>query len=197
MFSLSRWSGGLVRRYGAKLPLVVGPVVAALGYALFTLPNSSGSYWTAFFPGVVVLGLGMAISVAPLTTTVMNSVAQRHAGVASGVNNAVSRMAGLLGIAILGIVILNSYNSELDRQLDKLSITTETRRLVDNQRVRLAGAEIPSRLDSQTQTELKQAINESFVHGFRVVMLSAVGLALASALSALLMIEGKATSRHL
>jgi EmrB/QacA subfamily drug resistance transporter len=191
MFLLSRWSGGLVQRYGAKLPLVVGPGIAALGYALFVIPGVGGTYWTTFFPGVVVLGLGMAVSVAPLTTTVMNAVAENQAGVASGVNNAVSRIAGLLGIAILGIVMLHAFNHALDRHLASMEIAPEARRFIDNQRDRLAGVELPPSMDEEMQAVLRETINESFVFGFRLVMMTAVGLALLSALSAWTMIENK------
>ena len=191
MFLLSRWSGGLVRRYGAKLPLVVGPTIAALGYALFIVPSVGGSYWTTFFPAIVVVGLGMATTVAPLTTTVMNAVAESRAGIASGVNNAVSRTAGLLGIACLGIVIVHAYNRELDEHLVRAPLTPELRSSIDNQRVRMAGAELPPDIDEATRAALREAINESFIYGFRVVMITAAALVLASALSAFMMIEGK------
>jgi EmrB/QacA subfamily drug resistance transporter len=196
LFFLSRWSGGLVKRHGAKLPLVVGPSIAALGFLLFTLPGIGGSYWTTFFPAVVVLGLGMALSVAPLTTTVMNAVPKNRAGTASGVNNAVSRVGGLLGVAVFGIVILHAFNRELDHRLARVDIPTEARRSIDEQRVRLGGAELPSGINDQTQMALRQMINESFLVGFRIVMLTAVGLALASALCAWIMIGDSPASNR-
>jgi EmrB/QacA subfamily drug resistance transporter len=191
MFILSRWSGGLVRRYGAKLPLVVGPIIAALGFALFMRPSIGGSYWLTFFPAVVVLGLGMAISVAPLTTTVMNAVKQSRAGVASGINNAVSRTAGLLAVAVFGLVMLHAFNHHLDQLLSNVNIPAESRRFIDDQRIRLAGAEVPDDLKPEVQARVRQAINESFVWGFRQIMLIAAALALLSALSAWLLIQGK------
>ena len=192
IFLLSRWSGGLVESYGARWPLVIGPVIAAVGYGLFTIPNVGGSYWATFFPALVVLGLGMAVSIAPLTTTVMTSVAEDYAGIASGVNNAVSRTAGLLGIAVLGIVILYAFNYELERRLEHFDLAPEARLALDEQRSRLAGAEPPPGLDDETRAAVKQGINESFVFGFRLVMAAAAGLALATALVALTMIEARA-----
>jgi EmrB/QacA subfamily drug resistance transporter len=191
MFLLSRWSGGLVKRYGAKPPLVIGPVMAAFGLALFALPGVGGSYWTTFFPAVVVLGLGMATSVAPLTTTVMNAVKGDHAGIASGINNAVARTAGLLSIAVLGIAMLSAFNHELDQRVSELGITPAVERSLDEQRTRLAGAQIPEGVEAATRVALKGAINEAFVSGFRMVMWIAVGLALLSAASAWVLIEGK------
>jgi MFS family permease len=191
MFLLSRWSGGLVERFGAKLPLVVGPVITAGGYALFAVPEIGGSYWTTYFPAVLVLGLGMALSVAPLTTAVMNSVATHQSGVASGINNAVSRLANLLGVAVLGILMTVIFNQALDEQLAPLDLAAETRQAIDNQRENLAAAAVPADIDPAVQTALEQAIEGAFVWGFRWVMLAAAILALAGAVSAVVMIEGK------
>ena len=190
MFLLSRWSGGLVKRYGSRLPLVIGPIIAAIGFALFMRPGVGGSYWTTFFPAVVVLGLGLAISVAPLTTTVMNSVKESHAGIASGVNNAVSRTAGLLAIAVLGLIMFQTFNHCLDQRLNQTAVPVEIRKAVNSQRVKLAAAEIPP-VAEPIRAAIKQAIDECFVSGFRRVMLFGCGLALASSLMAWLIIRSR------
>lgn len=174
---LSRWSGGLVARHGPRLPLTVGPLIAAVGMALYIRPAIGGSYWTTFFPAVAVLGLGMAISVAPLTTTVMSALSEEVAGVASGVNNAVSRLASLLAVAVFGLVLYAGFNTALDRRLDALHLTPAVRQQVDAARPQLAAAH-------NSDPRIERAIAESFIAGFRTILWVSVGLGVASALSA-------------
>ncbi|MGF6770749.1 EmrB/QacA subfamily drug resistance transporter [Paraburkholderia sp. GAS199] len=119
---LSRFTGGLTSRYGARRLLSVGPVIAALGFAMLALPWTGGAYWRGFLPALVVLGLGMTITVAPLTTTVMASVSASRTGVASGINNAVARVASLLAIAVLGIVFVWSHDAALQTRLAALHL---------------------------------------------------------------------------
>jgi MFS family permease len=190
MFLLSRWAGGLVDRYGAKLPLVVGPIITACGFVLFAVPAIGGSYWLTFFPAVIVMSLGMAITVSPLTTAVMGSVPTHNAGTASGINNAVSRAAGLLSIAIFGIVFLAVFSSSLDSHLQQLHLSPALSQSIDAQHTRLAGIQIPP-TSSATHVAIKGSIDEAFLSGFRLVSLICAGLALASSLIAGLLIEGK------
>src|SRR5215217_30562 len=170
MFSLSRWSGGLVDRFGARLPLTIGPVIVAVGFVLFALPTVSGNYWTSFFPAVLVLGLGMAISVAPLTTTVMSAVGEEQAGTASGINNAVSRTAGLLAIAVFGVMMLHTFSQTLASRMNELQLDDRVKHSIYEDRVKLAGLEVPSEIDSATREQLKAAVAAAFVRGFRIIM---------------------------
>jgi MFS family permease len=177
IFVLSRWSGGLVARYGARLPLTIGPSIAALGFALYLRSGVEGSYWTTFFPAVVVLGIGMAVSVAPLTTAVMESVPSSEAGVASGVNNAISRIAGLLAIAVFGLILSAGFNRALDRSLSHLELSPVARVSVDRDRPKLAALQT-------SDLRIRHAIDEAFLSGYRDVIWISVGLAILSALSA-------------
>jgi MFS family permease len=184
IFLLSRWAGGLVKRFGPRLPLVVGPAIASLGFALFLRSGTGHSYWIGFFPAVIVLGLGMAVSVAPLTTVVMNSVAPEHAGTASGINNAVSRIAGLLAVAIFGVVMIMIFNHQLQQKLKISSVPTAVQQKIIAQRSQF--------MDIKTDDKnAQQLIRESFIAGYNVIIFVAVALALASSLSAATFLSGK------
>jgi EmrB/QacA subfamily drug resistance transporter len=194
MFLLSRWAGGLVARYGSKLPLVVGPIIAGFGFALFARAGTA-SYWSGFFPAAMVMSFGMAVSVAPLTTTVMSAVDERHAGVASGINNAVSRTAGLLAVAVLGIVMIHTFNADLDRRLSTLDLPPDARAELSAERSSLAAIKVPRSLSEEKRREVQEAIAAAFVAGFRIVTYICAGLALLSALAAWALIEGKPLGR--
>ncbi len=184
LFFLSRWSGGLLAHYGARWPLVVGPLIVALGFGLFTIPSVGGDYWRTFFLPFVVLGLGMAVSIAPLTTVVMNSVPVSRSGVASGVNNAVSRVAGLLAIAVLGIVLVHTFQSSLAQRLATEDIPTNLRVEMLANSIDLAATPVPPAVDPAQTARLQEAVMLSFVFAFRVLMWICASLASMSALVA-------------
>jgi EmrB/QacA subfamily drug resistance transporter len=189
MGGLSRWSGALVDRFGARWLLIIGPVITAAGIALFALPGVGGSYWATYFPAMAVLGLGMAVSVSPLTTTVMNAVGRRHAGVASGINNAVSRVAGMLAIAVLGVLAVNVFSAAFDGRIAALDISAEQRAALIAQVSGLAEIALPETMDRPARAALGDAVSDSFVLSFRVVMLVSAALALLGALCAALTIR--------
>jgi EmrB/QacA subfamily drug resistance transporter len=195
LFGLSRWSGGLVARYGARGPLIIGPLTAALGFVLFAVPSVGASYWKTFFPALVVLGFGMSVTVAPLTTLVMSSVNQDRVGTASGVNNAVARVAGVLAIAVFGIVMIQAFGSQLDSHLAHLLLPPDILHQLQADEVKLAGLQVPAGLSPGTRASIEDAIGEAFVFGFRRVMWMCAGLSLASAAVAWLLIPGN-RDRH-
>jgi EmrB/QacA subfamily drug resistance transporter len=181
MFLLSRWSGGLVASFGARGPLIIGPLIAALGFVLFALPSVASDYWISFFPAILVLGLGMAVTVAPLTTVVMNSVGEELVGTASGINNAVSRVASVMAVAVLGIVMVYAFRIDLNHSLAKLVLPDPILRNIKSHENQLAGMHAPVILDAQTRVIIEELIRQAFVFGFRVVSLICAGLSLIAA----------------
>lgn len=182
MFAGSRWAGGLIGRVGPRLPLTVGPIVAAAGIAMFALTRVGGSYWSAVFPAVCLMGAGMTITVAPLTTAVMGAVETAHSGVASGINNAVSRVAGLLAIAVFGVLLANSFNARVQPSLDELRLPAPARQEVERELPKMAGAQLRATSMSGAQRlEVQERLDEAFVEAFRVVVLGCALLALAAA----------------
>src|SRR6266850_2000397 len=190
LFFLSRWSGGLVSRFGARTPLVVGPLIVTVGFLLFAVFAPGGSYWKTLMPAFSVLGFGMAITIAPLTTVVMGSVDRGYAGTASGINNAVARVGGVLAVAVLGIVMVTAFSHHLHRSLPRLHLSPALLNYIDANKIRLAGLELP-KLDPATASEVHAAIDQAFVSGFRLVMLICAGLAVASSAVAAVMISAK------
>jgi len=197
MFVLSRWAGGLVDRVGPRTPLMIGPAVAAAGFAALALPSTDSTYWTGFLPGIVVLGVGMSVTVAPLTTAVMNAAGADAAGIASGINNAVSRAAGVLAIAALGSLMAGAFGGALQRRLEQHHVPQAVAAEVLQQQSRLAAIELPADLDPDAKAATQQAIHEAFVSGYRWVMLaSAVLCLLGAACAAVMMRSDKPIERH-
>jgi hypothetical protein len=178
----------MVDRYGARGPLVIGPLIAAVGFVLLSQLQGSGVYWTDFFPGVTVMGLGMAITVAPLTTTVMSAAGPERAGLASGINNAVSRTASLLAIAVFGIFAYQRFAGALARRLESLGVSPAVRRVLSEESRKLAAATVPPSVPAELRRTLRAAIAGSFIDAFQSLMLLAAGLAIASAVFAWLLI---------
>ena len=191
MFALSRWSGGLIARYSARRLLIIGPLIVAVGFGLLAIPSAGGSYWETFFPGIIVLGFGIAVTVAPLTTVVMSSADQNHAGTASGINNAVARIAGVLAIAVFGIVMVTAFGVGLKHELGKIGLSPDGMREIQSGVGKLAGLEPPANLDARTKIAVRIEINRAFISGFRMVMLICVALALAGAAVTWLFPTGK------
>jgi EmrB/QacA subfamily drug resistance transporter len=191
LFLLSSWSGALADRIGAKPLLIVGPAISAAGFALFLVPGADANYWTTFFPAVVTLGFGLALTVAPLTTAVMTSVSREHSGVASGINNAISESAGLLAVAVFGLAMSHAFGAQLERRLQRSDLPTEIREEIRGQQSKLAAIEIPPRAGATQRQEMKQAIGASFIDGFRLVMGLGAGLALLSAVCAWITLEAR------
>jgi EmrB/QacA subfamily drug resistance transporter len=175
MAALSRWSGGLIDRFGARLPLIVGPAIAAAGFVI--LPLAGASYAGMLVP-MIVLGFGMAITVAPLTTTVINAVPERQAGVASGINNAVASLASLLAVAILGAVALEAHNRALDHQLATQPLSAEARQAVAGARGKFAAEFAIQGADTNAAAAI---VRQSLGDGIRLAIWIAAALALAAA----------------
>ena len=191
MFALSSWAGALVDRIGSKVPLIAGPLIAAVGFVLFAVPDLNADYWSEFLPAVIVLGFGMTVTVSPLTTTVMNSVSVDLSGLASGVNNAVARTAALLAIAVFGMVMSWVFDARLHEGLIDAGTSAGTTAFMEAQRSKLAAMEPPPGLGASAAATARRVVEYSFVSGFRCIMLLSAGLALCSAFAAVAWVEGR------
>lgn len=189
---LSRLTGGLADRYGARLPLIAGPTLAGLGFLLLSfvgLADGPASYWTTFFPGILIFGVGMAITVVPLTAAVMGAAPAHYSGTASGINNAVSRIAGVLAIAIVGALALFVFADALDTRTAMLGLSDAVRSALRADAARLGAAGVPRGVTPEQSDAIGLAIRLAFVDTFHVVMLVCAALAWLSAAMAALLVR--------
>jgi EmrB/QacA subfamily drug resistance transporter len=187
LFLGSRRAGTLVDRYGARAPLVAGPLLAAAGFVLIALGAAGSGYWTTVFPGVLTLSAGVTVTVAPLTTTVMGSAPAERAGLASGINNAIARGASLLAIALLGAALVESFSAGLEARLRELPLPPSARDALLAQRGQLAAIDLAV-VPAQLRDLAASAVTSAFLFAFRLSLAVAALLALASALVAWLTI---------
>jgi MFS family permease len=180
MGALSRWSGGLLDRFGAKWLLVTGSTIAAFGFGLLALPIGGKSYW-AFLVPITILGLGVVVTVAPLTTTVIEAVPAHQTGVAAGINNAVASMANLLAVAILGAFALGIYDHALDSRLATKSVPSEVQRAVQIARRQFVIAPALSTVQGNDRVVAETIVKGALAESIRAMMLVCATLALAGA----------------
>ena len=193
--SLSRRMGALVDRHGPRRFLIAGPAIAAIGFALFAVLPVGGSYVATLLPALCVLGLGMAITVAPVTAAVLNAVGRDDTGSASGINNAVARVAGLLAIAVFGIAATGTFNRTLDRRLEAASVSSQTRKLLEPERARLGAMKAPPGVAAEEARAVERAVVVSLDAAFREVAWICAALALLSASCAVWGVRSKPAPR--
>lgn len=194
LFLLSRYSGALQSRVGARVVLFCGALVAAAAFLLFAFTGHGRSYWTSFFPASVVLGLAAATFVAPLTATVMNSIETAHAGIASGINNAIARTAGLLALAVLGIVLTTVFYRSYDAAIVGVALSTQSRATLAHDRDLMVTGYLPKNVEATERQAIAATVQEAFLSGFRWTMIASALLACAAALTALLTLKAEQSS---
>jgi EmrB/QacA subfamily drug resistance transporter len=192
VFLLSRWSGGLITQLGARTPLVVGGALLGVAFLLYSLPGIGGAYWTTYFPAVCMLGIGAAFFVAPLTTTVFDSSDPSQSGIASAINNAISRAAGLIAIAVLGIILSAVFDRGFDARIAARHVAPATRTLLAAERDRLTAGTVPPDVPASDRGAVELALANGYLAGYRAVMYTSAGISFGAAFIALSFLPRKA-----
>jgi EmrB/QacA subfamily drug resistance transporter len=166
LFFLSPRFGKVSMGTGPRLPMSLGPVVAGVGLLLLLRVGADADYVTDVLPGILLFGLGLSATVAPLTATALNSVEERHVGVASGINNGVSRVAGLLAIAVLGALISGQFGAKIDSQLEGAALSQDGREAVEAAKADPLPAPDTERLPPAEAQQIEAAATSAAEDGF-------------------------------
>lgn len=193
MICFARFAGSLADKIGSKLFLITGPVIAGTGLLVLSLikqTNGPADYWTTFFPGILVLGLGMSFTVAPLTATVMASVSDHFSGTASGVNNAMTRISGVFANAIFGALAVLFFTGALQKQLHSIHLNPKQQQEVLAQAADLGNAKVPAVVEQSLKPQIATGYHQGFIHAYAIITRLSSGLAFLGALMALFFIRG-------
>jgi len=196
LITLSRFAGSLADKYGPRWLLITGPAIAGIGLLLLSFIKQTAGpsdYWQTFFPGIVLFGFGMSITVAPLTTAVMGSVASHFSGTASGINNAVTRIASVFANAIFGALAIVFFTSSLQKNIQNITIPNQQKQLVMQQAVNLGDASVPAEVESNNRQMIDVAYKTGFIYAYSLIMKISAGLAFAGSLMAVLFIYNHKT----
>ena len=199
MIGITRFAGSLSDKYGPRLLLIAGPAVTACGFLMLSfIKQTSGAqqFFTTFFPGIMVMGLGMSFTVSPLTTAVMGAVSYHFAGTASGVNNAVSRIAGVFTNAIFGALAVLFFSGALQHSIKPLKLNNKVQQEVLAQAVNFGDAHIPPDAGVQHIKQLKIIYKDAFIAAYSIVLKISAALAFAGALMAFIFIRNDVVLKH-
>lgn len=199
MVLLARFAGSLADRYGPRLLLIVGPALAGAGLLLLSFVGQTAgpsAYFTTFFPGIMVLGLGMSFTVAPLTATVMGAVSEHFSGTASGVNNALSRISGVFANAIFGAMAVLFFSGALQQELRSLPLDEQSKQTVVQQAVELGNAKPPASLNGGDQSKVRQTYHNSFIAAYGKIMRISGLLGFLGALMSFFFIRNEKVKAH-
>jgi MFS family permease len=190
-------AGYLIDRFGPRFPIAFGGVLGVLGFALLARPGLTlgpVDYWTTFFPPLVLLGMAMGMSAAPLTTTILNCVPESKLGLAAGINSTLSRLSSVLGLVILGSISLHEFRNSLLQRVAPIGLSEESFANVQEQSKGLAGTVPPEGLSPVLREAVQQSIRAAFVDSFRTVSLVSAAVLAVSTLVAVVLLQNRCVS---
>lgn len=194
MITIARFAGTLADKYGPRLLLIIGPATAGSGLLILSFIKQTAGpseYWTTFFPGIIVFGLGMSFTVAPLTATVMTSVSNHLSGTASGVNNALTRIANVCANAIFGALAVLLFAGALQNKVQSIPLGPKVKQAVVKEAANLGNAKAPKEVDPKYKEEISKSYRESFIHAYSSIMKISAGLGFLGALMTMIFIRNR------
>jgi len=198
MITLARYAGAIADKHGPRLLLILGPATAGVGLLVLSFIGQTKGpsvYWTTFFPGILVFGLGMSFTVAPLTAAVMGSVSGHFSGVASGVNNALTRIANVFANAVFGALAVLFFAGALQSEIKDMPLNAKDRQEVVAQAANLGNAKVPSNINTPDKARIEKAYHGGFIHAYANIMRISAGLAFLGVLMSVLFVKNSAVKK--